>query len=243
MKNYSIAIDGPAGSGKSTVAKKIAKELNLLYIDTGAMYRTVGLYCLENGIDFNEQQKIASALENMNMSIELLQGIQNIYLNGENVTEKIRTQQVGKAASDVAVILAVRQKLVQIQRDLAKGHNVIMDGRDIGTNVLPDASVKIYLNASIEERTKRRCNELEALGKQYDKEQIKKEIIQRDIVAALDVSILQNEILEPILAIGDPRTDKRIDFIGGIRGLEALQQKVDSGDMKIAFSMYPTSMQ
>lgn len=180
MKNYSIAIDGPAGSGKSTVAKKIAKELNLLYIDTGAMYRTVGLYCLENGIDFNEQQKIASALENMNMSIELLQGIQNIYLNGENVTEKIRTQQVGKAASDVAVILAVRQKLVQIQRDLAKGHNVIMDGRDIGTNVLPDASVKIYLNASIEERTKRRCNELEALGKQYDKEQIKKEIIQRD---------------------------------------------------------------
>ena len=180
MKNYSIAIDGPAGSGKSTVAKKIAKELNLLYIDTGDMYRTVGLYCLENGIDFNEQQKIASALENMNMSIELLQGIQNIYLNGENVTEKIRTQQVGKAASDVAVILAVRQKLVQIQRDLAKGHNVIMDGRDIGTNVLPDASVKIYLNASIEERTKRRCNELEALGKQYDKEQIKKEIIQRD---------------------------------------------------------------
>ena len=180
MKNYSIAIDGPAGSGKSTVAKKIAKELNLLYIDTGAMYRTVGLYCVENGIDFNEQQKIASALENMNMSIELLQGIQNIYLNGENVTEKIRTQQVGKAASDVAVILAVRQKLVQIQRDLAKGHNVIMDGRDIGTNVLPDASVKIYLNASIEERTKRRCNELEALGKQYDKEQIKKEIIQRD---------------------------------------------------------------
>ena len=180
MKNYSIAIDGPAGSGKSTVAKKIAKELNLLYIDTGAMYRTLGLYCLENGIDFNEQQKIASALENMNMSIELLQGIQNIYLNGENVTEKIRTQQVGKAASDVAVILAVRQKLVQIQRDLAKGHNVIMDGRDIGTNVLPDASVKIYLNASIEERTKRRCNELEALGKQYDKEQIKKEIIQRD---------------------------------------------------------------
>ena len=101
-------------------------------------------------------------------------------MNGENVTEKIRTQQVGKAAADVAVILAVRQKLVQIQRDLAKGHNVIMDGRDIGTNVLPDASVKIYLNANIEERTKRRCNELKTLGKQYDKEQIKKEIIQRD---------------------------------------------------------------
>lgn len=180
MKNYSIAIDGPAGSGKSTVAKQIAKKLNLLYIDTGAMYRAVGLHCLKNGIDLKKEEKIASALKNMNMSIELLQGMQNIYLNGENVTEKIRTQEVGKAASDVAVILAVRQKLVQIQRDLAKGHNVIMDGRDIGTNVLPDASVKIYLNASIEERTKRRCNELKALGKQYDSERVKKEIIQRD---------------------------------------------------------------
>lgn len=180
MNNYSIAIDGPAGSGKSTVAKQIAKKLNLLYIDTGAMYRAVGLHCLKNGIDLKKEEKIASALKNMNMSIELLQGMQNIYLNGENVTEKIRTQEVGKAASDVAVILAVRQKLVQIQRDLAKGHNVIMDGRDIGTNVLPDASVKIYLNASIEERTKRRCNELKALGKQYDSERVKKEIIQRD---------------------------------------------------------------
>ncbi len=180
MKNYSIAIDGPAGSGKSTVAKQIAKKLNLLYIDTGAMYRAVGLYCLKNNIDIDKEEKIAFALKNMNMSIELLEGIQNIYLNGENVTEKIRTQEVGKAASDVAVILAVRQKLVQIQRDLAKGHNVTMDGRDIGTNVLPDASVKIYLNANIEERTKRRCNELKTLGKQYDKEQIKKEIIQRD---------------------------------------------------------------
>ena len=180
MKNYSIAIDGPAGSGKSTVAKQIAKKLNLLYIDTGAMYRAVGLHCLKNGIDLKKEEKIASTLKNMNMSIELLQGMQNIYLNGENVTEKIRTQEVGKAASDVAVILAVRQKLVQIQRDLAKGHNVIMDGRDIGTNVLPDASVKIYLNASIEERTKRRCNELKALGKQYDSERVKKEIIQRD---------------------------------------------------------------
>ena len=157
---YSIAIDGPAGSGKSTVAKQIAKKLGILYIDTGAMYRTVGLYCLENNIDLSDEKKINTILPKINMKIELLEGKQEIYLNGEKVTEKIRTQEAGKAASDVAVIFSVREKLVQIQRDLAQGHSVIMDGRDIGTNVLPNATVKIYLDASVEERTKRRCNEL-----------------------------------------------------------------------------------
>jgi len=181
MKNYSIAIDGPAGSGKSTVAKQIAKKLNLLYIDTGAMYRAVGLYCLKNNIDIDKEEKIAFALKNMNMSIELLEGIQNIYLNGENVTEKIRTQEVGKAASDVAVILAVRQKLVQIQRDLAKGHNVIMDGRDIGTVILPNADLKIFLTASPEERAQRRYKELKQAGNDtVTYEGILEDIKQRD---------------------------------------------------------------
>ncbi len=177
---YSIAIDGPAGSGKSTVAKQIAKKLGILYIDTGAMYRTVGLYCLENNIDLSDEKKINTILPKINMKIELLEGKQEIYLNGEKVTEKIRTQEAGKAASDVAVIFSVREKLVQIQRDLAQGHSVIMDGRDIGTNVLPNATVKIYLDASVEERTKRRCNELKWLGKNYDAERIKLEIIERD---------------------------------------------------------------
>ena len=175
---YSIAIDGPAGSGKSTVAKQIAKKLGILYIDTGAMYRTVGLYCLENNIDFKDEKQIDTMLQKIDMKIELLEGKQEIYLNGKNVTQKIRTQEVGKAASDVAVIFSVRKKLVQIQRNLAQGHSVIMDGRDIGTNVLPNASVKIYLDASVEERTKRRCKELNLSSCQA--ERIKLEIIERD---------------------------------------------------------------
>ena len=180
MKQYSIAIDGPAGSGKSTVAKEIAKKLGLLYVDTGAMYRTVGLYCIKNGIDLQQQSHIVSALKKIDMKIELSDGMQMIFLNGENVTQKIRTQEAGKAASAVAAILPVREKLVEIQRNLAKGHSVIMDGRDIGTNVLPDAAVKIYLNASVEQRTKRRCYELAMMGKTWDKKQIEQQIIQRD---------------------------------------------------------------
>ena len=180
MKQYSIAIDGPAGSGKSTVAKEIAKKLGILYVDTGAMYRTVGLYCIKNGIDLQQQSHIVSALKKIDMKIELSDGMQMIFLNGENVTQKIRTQEPGKAASAVAAILPVREKLVEIQRNLAKGHSVIMDGRDIGTNVLPDAAVKIYLNASVEQRTKRRCYELAMMGKTWDKKQIEQQIIQRD---------------------------------------------------------------
>ena len=180
MEQYSIAIDGPAGSGKSSVSKEIAKILNIVYIDTGAMYRTVGLYCLRNHINLDNAEEIQKALQNIDMKITLSEGKQTIYLNGEDVTETIRTQQAGKAASDVAVIYAVREKLVQIQRELSKGHSVIMDGRDIGTNVLPHATVKIYLNASVEQRTNRRCHELMLLGKEYDKKRIEYEIIQRD---------------------------------------------------------------
>lgn len=180
MKNYSIAIDGPAGSGKSTVAKQIAKQLNIVYIDTGAMYRAVGLYCLRNHIDYNDSEKVNAVLGNVNITIELLKGEQIIYLNGENVTQEVRTQQAGQAASAVGTILAVREKLVQLQRELSQDCSVIMDGRDIGTNVLPDATVKIYLDASVEQRTKRRCNELEQKGEQYNIEQVKKEIIKRD---------------------------------------------------------------
>jgi len=180
MKNIAVAIDGPAGSGKSTVAKLIAAKLGLIYIDTGAMYRTVALYCMRKGADTKKEEEVVKLLPEINMEIKQENGLQKIFIDGEDVTDKIRTAEVGIGASDVGVILPVREKLVQIQRELAEGASVIMDGRDIGTNVLPNAQVKIYLNAGVEERTRRRCGELEKIGAEYDFEDIKKQIIARD---------------------------------------------------------------
>lgn len=180
MKNIAVAVDGPAGSGKSTVAKLIAKNMNIVYIDTGAMYRTVGLYCIENGIDTENEKAVESVLDNIKMDIKANIDGQTIFLNGEDVTLKVRTQEAGKAASHVAAILAVREKLVEIQRNMAKGTSVIMDGRDIGTNVLPNAEVKIFLNASVEERAVRRVGELKALGENPDFDEVKEQIKKRD---------------------------------------------------------------
>lgn len=180
MKNIAVAVDGPAGSGKSTVAKLIAKNMNIVYIDTGAMYRTVGLYCIENGIDTENEKAVESVLDNIKMDIKANIDGQTIFLNGEDVTLKVRTQEAGKAASHVAAILAVREKLVEIQRNMAKGTSVIMDGRDIGTNVLPNAEVKIFLNASVEERAIRRVGELKALGENPDFDEVKEQIKKRD---------------------------------------------------------------
>lgn len=180
MKNIAVAVDGPAGSGKSTVAKLIAKNMNIVYIDTGAMYRTVGLYCIENGIDTENEKAVESVLDNIKMDIKANVDGQTIFLNGEDVTLKVRTQEAGKAASHVAAILAVREKLVEIQRNMAKGTSVIMDGRDIGTNVLPNAEVKIFLNASVEERAIRRVGELKTLGENPDFDEVKEQIKKRD---------------------------------------------------------------
>ena len=157
MKKFAIAIDGPAGSGKSTVAKILAKKLGIVYIDTGAMYRTVALSCIRKSIDTKSSGDVVSSLENLNIDIVTENGTQRIFLDGEDVTGKIRTQEVGQGASDVGLILEVRNKLADMQRQMAKETSVIMDGRDIGTNVLKDAEVKIYLNASVDERAKRRC--------------------------------------------------------------------------------------
>ena len=180
MKNIAVAVDGPAGSGKSTVAKLIAKNMNIVYIDTGAMYRTVGLYCIENGKKTKNEKAVCSVLDDIKMDIKAQMGGQTIFLNGVDVTSKVRTQEAGRAASDVAVILAVREKLVEIQLNMAKGTSVIMDGRDIGTNVLPKAEVKIFLNASVEERAKRRVGELLALGENPDFDEVKEQIRKRD---------------------------------------------------------------
>lgn len=180
MKKFAVAVDGPAGSGKSTVAKEIAKTLGILYIDTGAMYRTVGMACLKKGIDPADEGAVVASLDDLDMKIFPEAGGQRILLDGEDITSRIRTEEIGKAASSVAAYQKVREKLVEIQQGLAKEQSVIMDGRDIGTKVLPDAEVKIYLDASVEERAKRRVGELEAQGKTADLEIIREEIAQRD---------------------------------------------------------------
>lgn len=179
-KKMAVAIDGPAGSGKSTVAKLISKEMDYIYVDTGAMYRTVGLHCINNGADIYNDDEIIAALPTLDIDIKFDNGIQRIYLANQDVTDIIRTQSVAEAASKVAAVRQVREKLVNLQRKLAKKYNVVMDGRDIGTNVLKDAPVKIYLDADVKVRAERRCNELSEKGISFDYNKIIKEIIQRD---------------------------------------------------------------
>lgn len=180
MKRFAIAVDGPAGSGKSTVAKLVAGKLGIIYVDTGAMYRTVALYCMKKKIPLEEEAAVVAALEGLNMRIRPEAEGQRIFLNEEDVTEKIRTAEIGKAASTVAAYQKVRERMVQMQQKMAEEHSVIMDGRDIGTVVLPDAEVKIYLDAGVEERVRRRVGELAAKGESADLKEIKKMIVQRD---------------------------------------------------------------
>ena len=159
--SYAIAIDGPSGAGKSTIAKRVAKELSFIYVDTGAMYRAMALYVLEQNIDPQDQAKVAAACPDIDVTILYEDGVQQVLLNGKNVSAEIRQEIVGNTASRISVIKEVREKLVALQRQLAAKENVVMDGRDIGTQVLPDATVKIYLTASAKERAKRRYLELQ----------------------------------------------------------------------------------
>lgn len=180
MKTFNLAIDGPAGAGKSTIAKRLAKNLEFVYVDTGAMYRAMALYFLRNQIDSTDVSKIEAACEDVEVTIEYKDGEQFVLLNGENVNRFIRTEEVGKMASATSVNRAVRLKLVELQQNLAKKENVVMDGRDIGTYVLPDADLKIYLTASSKERARRRWNELKEKGANADIDEIEKDIIDRD---------------------------------------------------------------
>lgn len=175
-----IAIDGPAGAGKSTIAKMLAKKLEYVYVDTGAMYRAMGLYFLRAKIQADQINKIEEACDNINVAIEYVDGEQQVLLNGENVTHLIRTEEVGNMTSNISVIGKVRKKLVELQQELAKKTSVIMDGRDIGTKVLPDADLKLYLTASSLTRAKRRWLELTNKGISCNIEEIEKDIIDRD---------------------------------------------------------------
>lgn len=176
MKNYIIALDGPAGSGKSTIAKVIAKNFGLTYLDTGAMYRMVALYILENNIDFNNVADVENILNNIKVDII----DDKFILNGKDVSLEIRTPEVTKIVSPVSAIKAVRVKLVDLQRDISKGKKVILDGRDIGTVVFPNADLKVFLVASPEERAKRRVKDYASKGITEDFETVLKDILERD---------------------------------------------------------------
>ncbi|MEG2304054.1 MAG: (d)CMP kinase [Lachnospiraceae bacterium] len=177
---YNIAIDGPAGAGKSTIAKRVAKEKGFIYVDTGAMYRGLAIYFLEQGIQPDETEKIRHICKEATVSIAYENGMQQIYLNGKNVTEQLRKEEVGNMASISSSIEEVRMQLLELQQQLAEKENVVMDGRDIGTKVLPDANVKIYLTASVATRAKRRYEELQEKGIPCELQEIAKDIAKRD---------------------------------------------------------------
>lgn len=178
---YSIAIDGPAGAGKSTIAKAVARELGYVYIDTGAMYRAVGLFCLDEAIALTDEARVSEAVRDIDITIAYdEEGAQQVFLNGTNVSTRIRTQQVGDAASTVSQYPAVREKMMKLQQSLAEHTSVVMDGRDIASKVLPNADTKIYLTASVEERARRRANELREKGELCDIAEVEAEIRARD---------------------------------------------------------------
>ncbi|ADQ46232.1 cytidylate kinase [Caldicellulosiruptor kronotskyensis 2002] len=180
MKKINIAIDGPAGAGKSTISKLLASQLGYIHIDTGAMYRAVGLKVLKNNISPHDRKKIVEILNSTDIQIKLVDGRQLVFLDGEDVTEKIRQPEVSMYASDVSKIREVRERLVKMQQELARQKGVIMDGRDIGTHVLPNAELKIFLTATAEERAKRRFLELKQKGYDVDYYQLLDEIKKRD---------------------------------------------------------------
>lgn len=199
---YQIAIDGPSGAGKSSLAREVAARLQFVYVDTGALYRAVGLYMLRHGITPGDRTAVCAVLNRVSVSIAYQDGNQHVFLNGEDVSEAIREHTVSYYASQVSAIPEVRAYLLDLQRDMAKVHNVVMDGRDIGTVIFPDAQVKIFLTASDETRARRRCRELEQKGQDVDYETVLRDIRARDAhdsgrdiapaVAAPDAVLLDN---------------------------------------------------
>ena len=180
MSHIQIAIDGPSGSGKSSLSRRVAAELGIVYVDTGAMYRTVGYYARKVGISLSEIERVVDVLDGIHIDVKFENGGQNVYLNGENLGDKIRENEISMYASSVAKVPEVRAFLLDVQKDIANTNSVIMDGRDIGTVILPDADVKIFMSASIEARARRRCVELEQKGMPASYEEILSDMIVRD---------------------------------------------------------------
>ena len=204
---FHIAIDGPGGAGKSSVAKAVAKKLNIIYVDTGALYRTVGLYVKQNGVDPKNAESVAALLPSLTITVGYENGTQVVYLNGVNYGDAIRTPEMSMYASDVSAIPAVRAFLLGLQRSIIKSNNVIMDGRDIGTVIMPDANVKIFLISNNETRAQRRCEELILKGVQTTYEEVLADLEKRDandssravapLVPAPDATFLDNSLFTP----------------------------------------------
>lgn len=181
MKNINIAIDGPSGAGKSSLAKNVAKRLGYVYVDTGALYRSIGYHMLRSGIDPKNSENVKNALSGMKISFSHIDGTQHVFVNGDDVSDKIRTQEVSMAASAVSAIPEVRAFLLDCQRNIAENNSVVMDGRDVGTVILPNADVKIFLTASAEDRATRRHEEMLAVGLESDYEETLRLIKERDL--------------------------------------------------------------
>ncbi|MCR4650724.1 MAG: (d)CMP kinase [Lachnospiraceae bacterium] len=220
-----IAIDGPAGAGKSTIAKIVASKTGNIYVDTGAMYRAMAVFFISKGIDADDTEAVEANLNDANVTIRHEGGEQVVILNGENVNGKLRTEEVGNMASRISVIASVRRKLVDLQRDLARTTDVVMDGRDIGTVVLPDAKLKIFLTAGADVRAERRFKELAAKGIEADIKQIEADIIERDnrdmnrsespLKQAPDAVVIDSsymtidEVADKILGLAEERREKQ----------------------------------
>ena len=219
---YNIALDGPAGSGKSTLAKALAKEYNILYLDTGAMYRACGLKALRLGISPKDEKGVASFIDDIDLKVEYLDGAQHTFIDGEDVSQKIRENPVSMAASDISAHRCVRLKMVEMQREIAKKMSCILDGRDIGSYVLPNAKFKFFLTADSKVRAKRRFDELQAKGESVDFEKLHSEIVLRDkqdssrefapLVCAKDAIVVDSSSLtaEEVLALIKSHIQKQI---------------------------------
>ena len=242
MKHFNIAIDGPAGAGKSTIARRAAGQLGFVYVDTGAMYRAMALYFLRKGINPADEEAVSRTCSEAEVSIRYEDGAQQVLLNGEDVSGQIRTEEVGKTASVVSAYMPVREKLTELQKELAARENVIMDGRDIGTCVLPQAPAKIYLTASVEVRALRRFRELTEKGEACDLEEIKKDIADRDwkdmhrehapLKQAEDAVVVDSsqmtidQVVEAILAVAK---EKGLKIAGDCEAAGAACEEADSG--------------
>ena len=242
MKHFNIAIDGPAGAGKSTIARRAAGQLGFVYVDTGAMYRAMALYFLRKGINPADEEAVSRTCSEAEVSIRYQDGAQQVLLNGEDVSGQIRTEEVGKTASVVSAYMPVREKLTELQKELAARENVIMDGRDIGTCVLPQAPAKIYLTASVEVRALRRFRELTEKGEACDLEEIKKDIADRDwkdmhrehapLKQAEDAVVVDSsqmtidQVVEAILAVAK---EKGLKTAGDCEAAGAACEEADSG--------------